>query len=448
VKLGLFVRPHGHHLAAWRKADTPADRVLDFSYYRNIARRAESTKLDFVFFADSMGVRASHQPDDAFERTGHVAHFEPTSLLAALAVVTDRIGLVATASTTYHEPYHLARLFASLDHLSGGRAGWNIVTSNGVGEAENFGSGEHPAHAARYDRARESVRVVERLWDSSEDDAFVWDKDSGIALDLRKLHLASHKGRHFSVRGPLNVERPPQGHPVLVQAGGSDEGCDFAAATAEVIFSVQTELDLAQAFYADMKARAASYGRNPNHLLIMPGLCPVIGATRSEAQAKYAELQELLHPALGLSMVSNLLGGIDLSGYPLDGPVPEAQHTIASKLRRDMLLGLAHREKMTLGDLARHIAGTRGHHQVVGTAVDVADRIEQWVVEGGADGFNILPAAMPGNFEDFARLVVPELQRRGLFRTDYEGSTLRQHLGLPRPAHPASRNREALAAAE
>lgn len=437
--LGLFLRPHGHHLAAWRHTDVPATGAHDISYLKGVARLAELGRFDFLFLADSLGVRATHQPDDAFRRTSHIAHFEPITLLSALSGATERIGLIATASTTYGEPFHIARLFASLDHLSGGRAGWNIVTSNGVGESENFRADAHPDHGARYARAREAVAVVTGLWDSWEDDAFVWDKVSGIAVDLAKMHPLRHRGTHFTVAGPLNIERSPQGHPVLIQAGASAEGRDFAAATAEVIFAVQTDREEAQGFRAEMRARAAALGRNPDHLLVMPGLCPVIGASRAEAEERYAELQALLHPVLGVSMVSNLFGGVDLSGHALDGPVPEFPDTNASRQRLRVLSAIADRQGLTLGGLARHIAGNRGHWQVFGTAADIADQIEDWLDRGAADGFNVMPAAMPGDFAAFVAEVVPELQRRGRFRRDYEGYTLRDHLGLPRPEHPARR---------
>lgn len=437
VRLGLFLRPHGHHLAAWRSPDVPAEGAHDIAYLRRVARLAEAGRFDFLFLADSLGVRATRQPDDALRRTSHVAHLEPVTLLAALSGATEHIGLVATASTTYWEPFHIARLFASLDHLSGGRAAWNIVTSNGIGETENFRSDGHPDHAARYARAREAVAVVRRLWDSFEDDAFVWDKAAGIALDLAKVHPADHHGAHFSVRGPLNIARPPQGHPVLVQAGGSAEGRDLAAATADVIFSVQVDRAEAEAFRTEIRTRAAAHGRDPDHVLVMPGLCPVIGASRAEAQERHAELQEKLHPALGLSMVSNLFGGADLSHLPLDGPVPALEETNASRQRLHVLSGLAGRDGLTLGGLARAIAGNRGHLQVFGTAADVADVIEDWIDGGAADGFNVMPAAMPGDFERFVAEVVPQLQRRGRFRTEYATATLRGNLGLPRPEHGA-----------
>lgn len=437
LALGLFVRPHGHHLAAWRAPGTPAGRELDPHYFRWIARRAEEARFDFVFLADSMGVRASRQPDEAFRRTGHVAHFEPITLLSALAGATERIGLIATASTTYYEPFHIARLFGSLDHLSGGRAGWNIVTSNGIGEAENFGRARHPDREARYRRAHEVLAVVKRLWDSWEDDAFVWDKASGVAFDLAKLHRADHVGEHFSVRGPLNLPRPPQGYPVLVQAGGSEEGRDFAAATAEVIFSVQTEIEPAQAFYRDIKQRAAELGRDPRQLLVMPGLCPVIGRSRAEAREKHERLQALLDPELGISMVSNLLDGVDLSACPRNEPLPPVATTNASRMRLDALMRMSEQEGLTLADLARRVAGTRGHHQVFGTPSDIADRIEKWLEADAADGFNVMPAQLPDDLEAFRTLVMPELQRRGLLPSTYSGSTLREHLGLRRPRHPA-----------
>ncbi|MBW4699295.1 MAG: LLM class flavin-dependent oxidoreductase [Aphanocapsa lilacina HA4352-LM1] len=432
----------GHHVAAWRHPDARADGSLDFSHYRHLARTAERGNFDMIFLADGVAVWDRGEGSEALSRSGNVVGFEPLTLLSALSAVTEHIGLAATASTTYNEPYHLARKFASLDHLSGGRAGWNLVTSASEAEAKNFNRDRHMEHALRYERAREFVEVVSGLWDSWEDDAFLYDKHSGISFDPGKLHVAGHKGEHFSVRGPLNVARPPQGYPVIIQAGSSEAGQQLAAQTAEVIFTAQQTLAEAQAFYASVKGKLARYGRTPEHLKIMPGVFAVIGKSEQEAKAKYEQLQELIHPQIGLSLLSALVGGVDLSGYPLDGLLPDLPDTNNGKSRLKLVTDLARRENLTIRQLYESIAGARGHRTILGTPAQIADQLEEWFLEDAADGFNIMPPHLPGGLEEFVDLVIPELQRRGLFRTEYEGRTLRENLGLPRPA-----NRFAAAAA-
>ncbi|WP_454684181.1 LLM class flavin-dependent oxidoreductase [Ancylobacter moscoviensis] len=431
MKLGLFMMAPGHHVAAWRQKDAQADLGVNFRAYAQLARQAEAAKFDMIFLDDVVAVKDISA--DTGTRVARVAYFEPTTLLSGLAAVTERIGLVATASTTYSEPYALARRFASLDLISEGRAGWNLVTSNTEAEAKNFGSAGHPRHDHRYDRAEEFIDVVLGLWNSFADDAFRRDKESGIYFDHEKLRVLNHRGRHFSVRGPLNVARSPQGHTVIVQAGSSEPGKELAARTAEVVFTAQQTLADAQAFYADLKGRLARYGRREDQLKIMPGIFPVVGRTRAEAQAKFDELQELIHPAVGINLLSAMIGYFDLSQYPPDGPVPELPETNGGKSRQHLLFDLARKENLTIGQLARRIAGARGHWQVVGTAGDIADLLEERFLNGGADGFNIMPPTLPGGLTDFATLVLPELRRRGLFRTEYEGTTLREHLGLDVP---------------
>ncbi|CAA0100610.1 Nitrilotriacetate monooxygenase component A [Starkeya nomas] len=431
MKLGLFMMAPGHHVAAWRQKDAQADLGANFRAYAQLARQAEAAKFDMIFLDDVVAVKDISA--DTGTRVARVAYFEPTTLLSGLAAVTERIGLVATASTTYSEPYALARRFASLDLISEGRAGWNLVTSNTEAEAKNFGSAGHPRHDHRYDRAEEFIDVVLGLWNSFADDAFRRDKESGIYFDHEKLRVLNHRGRHFSVRGPLNVARSPQGHTVIVQAGSSEPGKELAARTAEVVFTAQQTLADAQAFYADLKGRLARYGRREDQLKIMPGIFPVVGRTRAEAQAKFDELQELIHPAVGINLLSAMIGDFDLSQYPPDGPVPELPETNGGKSRQHLLFDLARKENLTIGQLARRIAGARGHWQVVGTAGDIADLLEERFLNGGADGFNIMPPTLPGGLTDFATLVLPELRRRGLFRTEYEGTTLREHLGLDVP---------------
>ncbi|WP_018436412.1 LLM class flavin-dependent oxidoreductase [Paraburkholderia atlantica] len=433
MSLGAFLMETGHHIAAWRHPDTHAAGGLDFAHYAQLARIAEQAKFDAIFFADSVSVRDTHLP--SLSRTARADHFEPLTLLAALSVVTERIGLIATVSTSFNEPYNVARKFASLDHLSGGRSGWNLVTSSTETEAHNFSRDKHLDHAVRYERAKEFYDVVAGLWDSWEDDAFVRDKASGIYFDADKLHVLGHRGKHFSVRGPLNVARSPQGWPVVVQAGASEAGRELAAQTAEVIFVAHQTLDEAQQFYRDVKGRLARYGRAPEHLKIMPGIFPVIGKTQQEARDKFDALQELIDPAVGLALLSNMSGGIDLSQYPVDGPVPELPETNGGKSRQRLLLDLARRDNLTIRDLYLRIAGARGHQQVIGTPQSIADQLQQWFEEEGADGFNIMSPWLPGGLSEFADTVVPELQRRGLFRTEYTGSTLREHLGLARPVN-------------
>ena len=433
LSLGAFLMETGHHIAAWRHPDTHAAGGLDFAHYAELAQTAERAKFDAIFFADSVSVRDTHVP--SLSRTARADHFEPITLLSALSVVTKHIGLIATVSTSFNEPYNVARKFASLDYLSGGRSGWNLVTSSTETEAHNFSLDKHLDHAVRYERAKEFYDVVSGLWDSWEDDAFIRDKASGIYFDPGRLHTLDYRGKHFKVRGPLNVARSPQGWPVVVQAGASEAGRELAAQTAEVIFVAHQTLDEAKQFYRDVKGRLARYGRRPEHLKIMPGIFPVIGRTQEEAQEKFDALQALIHPSVGLQLLSNMSGGLDLSQYPVDGPVPELPETNGGKSRQRLLLDLARRDNLTIRDLYLRIAGARGHQQVIGTPQSIADQLQQWYEEEGADGFNIMSPWLPGGLNEFVQSVVPELQRRGLFRTEYTGRTLREHLGLPRPAN-------------
>ncbi|HEX4207249.1 MAG TPA: LLM class flavin-dependent oxidoreductase [Ktedonobacteraceae bacterium] len=437
LKLGAFLMNTGHHVAAWRHPGAQADAGLNFQHYKRIVQTAERAKFDMMFLADGVAVRRGQEPE-ALSRSGQIVHFEPLTLLSALSAVTERIGLVATASTTYNEPFHIARKFASLDYLSGGRAGWNVVTSATEAEAKNFNRDKHMEHDLRYERAHEFLQVVTGLWDSWDDDAFLRDKESGVYFDIDKLHVLNHKGKHFSVRGPLNVARPPQGYPVLIQAGASQAGREFAAETAEVIFTAQQTLAEAQAFYADIKGKLAAYGRSPEHLKIMPGVFPVIGRTEEEAKEKYDQLQGLIHPKVGLALLSGLVGGVDLSDYPLDGPLPELPETNANKSRLQLVSDLAGRENLTIRELYLAVAGARGHWTIWGTPEQIADQLEDWFVNDAADGFNIMPPYLPGGLDEFVESVLPVLRQRGLFRTEYEGRTLRENLGLPRPSNQFS----------
>lgn len=434
LSLGAFLMATGHHVAAWRHPQVPAD-TLDFSVYRRVAQVAEAACFDALFVADSVAAATGAAASGMARSTG----FEPLTLLSALAAGTERIGLVATATTSYNEPYHVARKFASLDHLSGGRAGWNLVTSDAAAEAANFGRDAHYGHAERYARAREFLQVVLGLWDSWEDDAFVRDKAAGRYYDPDKLHVLDHHGEHFSVRGPLNVARSPQGRPVLVQAGSSETGRALAAESAELVFTAQPSLAAARAFYADLKRRLAAHGRAEDALRVLPGAYVVVAASEAEAQEKHAQFQELVAPEVGIALLSRMLGNFDLSGYPHDAPLPELPPTeTGQRSRQQLLTELAAGENLTLTQLGRRIAGGRGHYSLVGTPKRIADEMQAWFEEGAADGFNVLVPHLPGGIEDVAALLVPELQRRGLFRREYQGRTLREHLGLARPAHPAA----------
>jgi FMN-dependent oxidoreductase (nitrilotriacetate monooxygenase family) len=431
----VFFNPTGHSVASWRHPDADADAGINFGHYARITKTAEDAKLDFIFLADNISVRSGHM--DAVSRSAqYVANFEPLTLLAALSAVTSRIGLVATASTSFNEPYHVARKFASLDHLSGGRAGWNLVTSGQEEEALNFNRDSHYDHSERYKRAREFVEVVVGLWDSWDDDAFMRDKESGLFFDPQKLHTLNHKGNYFAVRGPLNVPRSPQGRPVIVQAGGSPEMIEIASQYAEIVFCAPLTLEAGQAFYSELKGAMSSYDRHPDSLKIMPGLSPVIGRTESEAAEKYEELQSLVHPIVAREMLSMVLGGVDLSKYDFDGPLPEEVinfKTNASPYVFESAVNMARQENLSIRQLATKMAGARGKAVVVGTPQLIADMMEEWLLGEAADGFNIMPPYLPGSLDDFVELLLPELRKRGLFRTEYRGATLRENLGLERP---------------
>lgn len=433
LRLGAFLPGAGHHVAAWRHPDAQADGGINLEHYKRIAQTAERGLFDTIFIADGLAAGIGNGGPQGKNAWG--GSFEPVTLFSALSVVTTHIGFVATASTTYEDPYLLARKFASLDHISSGRAGWNVVTTGNQNTASNFGLEAHPDHALRYQRAHEFVDVVKGLWDSWEDDAFIRDKHSGQFFNPTKRHELNHKGDFFSVKGPLNVPRPPQGYPVIVQAGSSEAGKELAGATAEVIFTAQQTLEDAQEFYRDVKNRLAKYGRHPDELKVMPGVFPVIGRNSEEAHVKYQQLQELILPEVGLNLLSGLTGGIDLSKYPLDGPVPNLPETNGMKSRQKLMLDIAHKNNFSIRDLYLWVAGARGHWTLVGSVKEIADQLQEWFENEAADGFNIMPPWLPGGLDDFVDLVIPELQRRGLFRTVYEGKTLRENLGLKRPTN-------------
>jgi FMN-dependent oxidoreductase (nitrilotriacetate monooxygenase family) len=431
LHLNAFLMQNGHHEAAWRHPGTDPRRAGTLQHYVDLARTAERGKLDSLFLADGVALQ---------KNVRYNSHnlFEPLTLLSALAGATEHIGLIATASTTYNEPYHLARKFASLDHLSGGRAGWNIVTSAGQEEARNFNLDKRPDHERRYERATEFIEVAKGLWDSWEDDAPVIDKAGGVYADTELIHPIDHVGRHFQVRGPLNIPRPVQGYPLLVQAGSSETGKEYAARYAEAVFTAQQTFKEGKTFYDDVKGRLAKYSRSPDEIKILPGISPILGRTEAEARDREAELNALITPEYGVRQLSTLLDH-DLSTYPLDGPLPDVgTYTEGAQSRFDLVTGLAKRENLTIRQLIERLAGGRGHRVFAGTAVQVADQLEHWFTEGAADGFNIMPPTLPAGLTDFVDLVVPELQRRGLFRREYTSTTLRGHYGL---ARPANRNR-------
>jgi FMN-dependent oxidoreductase (nitrilotriacetate monooxygenase family) len=429
LTLNLFIYPGGHHEAAWRYKESEPKRVLDIGYYQELARRAEAAKFDAIFFADGPSL-----PENV--RYSSRLRFEPITWLAAIAAATSRIGLIATASTTYTEPYNLARLFASLDHISHGRAGWNIVTTSDAGAAQNFGLPEHPPHADRYETAREFLEVVTKLWDSWEDDALVADAQSGVFADSDKVHRIDHVGKHYKVRGPLNVARTPQGRPVYVQAGSSEDGRSFAAQHAEAIFTAHQTLASAQGFYADIKKRAAALGRRPEHIRVLPGISPYLGSTQAEADRLEEEINALIQPAASLEQLKRMIG-LDLSGFDLDGPFPRhlvdtnGPKGVASRFQ--LVIDIVDREKPTIRQLIKRLAGGRGHWVLVGTPERVANEIQTWFEQGAADGFNVMPPWLTGGFDAFVDEVLPILRKRGLFREDYTGETLRDHYGLPRP---------------
>lgn len=446
IKLGAFLPGGGQHVAAWRHPDSPADGATSFEFHKQLALSAERGLFDAYFLADGLAVAFGGGMEGG---NAKVAGFEPVTLFAALAPLTTNLGFIATASTSYEEPYNTARKFASLDLISGGRAGWNVVTTGSAAAALNFNHDTQPAHADRYARGAEHVEVVKALWDSFEDDVFIRDKESGVFFDTAKVHPTDHCGTHFKVKGPLNVSRSPQGHPVIVQAGQSDDGRALAAATAEVIFTAHQRLDTAQEFYRDIKARAFRNGRDPSHVLIMPGVSPFVGRTEAEAREKYDRLTSLILEEDGIALLNGLTGGtLDLNGLDLDGPLPPAPQTEGMRSRQTLIRQIADENGFTIRQLYQWVASARGHYTVIGTAEQIADTLQEWFENEAADGFNILPPWLPTALDDFVDLVIPELQRRGLFRTAYEGSTLRENLGLPFPVNRHAETRAVVQAAE
>lgn len=433
LHLNAFLMSTGHHEASWRLPESdPSSVSTNIAYLQRLAQTAERGRLDSIFFADGP---ALHR-DIGRRPSGTL---EPTVVLAAIAAVTSRIGLIATASTTYNDPYNLARRFASVDHVSGGRAGWNIVTTAFVDAARNFGLDDQPAHHDRYARAAEFIEVALKLWDSWEDDAEVGDKEAGVWGDSSRVHPIGHVGEHFRVAGALTTPRSPQAHPLLVQAGSSEDGKDLAARYAEAVFTAQQTLEDAQEFYADLKRRAVGWGRDPATVLVLPGIVPVIGATEAEAREKEDELDRLINPEYARVQLAKTLR-VDPESLPLDRELPEdlpsEDEIEGAKSRYTLIVNLARRERLTVRQLIGRLGGGRGHRTFSGTPEQVADAIQDWYDQGAADGFNIMPAVLPSGLEEFVDQVVPILVDRGIFRSEYTGTTLRDHYGLARPANP------------
>ncbi|WP_414753457.1 LLM class flavin-dependent oxidoreductase [Anabaena sp. CCY 9910] len=431
LKLGAFMRPVSIHTGAWRYPGALPDANFNFPALKKFIQKLEQGKFDAFFMADHLAVL--NMPINALKRSHTVTSFEPFTLLSALASVTEHIGLVATASTTYDAPFHIARRFASLDHISSGRAGWNIVTTANPDAALNFGLEEEMEHDERYRRAREFYDVVTGLWDSFADDAFVRDVEAGIYFDPDKLHVLNHQGKYLSVRGPLNIARPIQGWPVIVQAGASEAGRQLAAETAEVVFAPAGNLEAGKALFADIKGRAQAIGRDPDSIKILPGALVIVGETVAEARAKREHLDSLVHYESGIASLNSALG-YDVSGFDPDSPLPEIPQTNAGRSSRERVVALAQRENLTIRQLAQRI-GSYGGLAFVGTPQTIADEMEKWLNEEGSDGFNIMFPFLPEGLNDFVDEVIPELQRRGIFRKEYEGTTLRENLGLARPAN-------------
>ncbi|WP_435644250.1 LLM class flavin-dependent oxidoreductase [Streptomyces sp. H49] len=419
----------GHHAASWRhpESDTTATRNLD--HYVEVTRLAEQHLFDTLFLSDAPAVFN----DDRAGFGGRVTFFEPLTLMGALAMVSRHIGLVATSSTTYKEPYNVAREYASLDIISRGRAAWNLVTTSKLAAAANFGMPAHPAHAERYQRADEFVDIVRGLWDTWEDDAFPADKENGRFYDPAKRHRLRHHGRVFSLEAELNVSRPPQGHPVIVQAGSSEAGRELAARTAEMVFTAQSDLDSAVAFAKDLDRRASRHPRLNPGIIILPGLTVYAGRTGKEAQEKVEELQSLIRPEFGLSMLSDLVGGFDLSGCDIEGPLPQLPPSNANTSRRALIEKLAYDEGLNIRQLYERMTTSRGHMTLIGSYDTVTDEIVRWFENGAADGFNIMPPLLPKSLVDFSENILPRLQRKGVFKTRYQPGTLREKLGLRRP---------------
>jgi len=435
MKLGLSIRSMGYHVAAWRHPEASAEGAMSFQNYADLVRAAEDAKLDMVFLADTLSLKAVDDPPGAAARSSWNAELEPITLLSALATVTRNIGLVATASTSYNEPFHIARKFSSLDHISGGRAAWNMVTSWSDGDALNFNREKTRDYGERYERGREFVEVVRGLWDTWEDDALIRDQENGIFYDYDKVHVLNHKGKHFGVKGPLTAPRTPQGRPIIVQAGESAEGREIATTMADVIYASADSMESAQAYYADIKQRLRTLGRAEDSLLMMFGVTIFVAETEAEARAEYERLQDLIDPMVAMSAIVRKVPS--LSGLGLDDQVTEENFDISLfKSGGERLKQIVIARQPTLRELLKIIGHGTTQNVVIGTAPQIADHLERWYASYACDGFNITPSHAPSCMRNIAKYLIPELQRRGRFRTEYEGPTLRENLGLPWPANP------------
>lgn len=434
MSLALFLFP-GYHFGAWRLPEAIPEMDLDIDHYVKAAQLAEEGKMDAIFFEDQAAIPRSNNilAGDTFAAASpRGIHFDPMVLLPALAMATKHLGLAATATTSFNDPYSVARRFASIDFISKGRAGWNMVTSFNENEAQNFGLDALADHATRYERASEFVDVVTGLWESWDKGAITRDKESGVYFDVSKMHFLQHKGKHFNVRGPLTMDRSPQVRPVIFQAGASEPGRELAARTADVVFTLQTNMDESCAFRADIRRRAEGFGRDPDSIKILPGITPFVGATDAAAQEGRERMRDLIPEDLALGYLMQHTG-VDLRNYDLDGPMPDLPESNAGKSHRAAILNYARRENLSILQTARHF-GQGNHMPIVGSPTTIADQLDHWKQSGACDGFLIVPPYFPGGIEDFVRQVIPELQRRGSFRTEYTGTHLRDHLGVTRYA--------------
>jgi FMN-dependent oxidoreductase (nitrilotriacetate monooxygenase family) len=443
LRFGAFFSVPSCHPTGWRHPEAIAETDLSMKHLIDMARMAERGLLDCLFFQDSVAIPGSTATYGGLPfrvKSGRQAHIEPVSAIAALGVITKNIGLISTCTTSYNEPYNVARRFLTIDHISGGRAGWNLVTSQAEDEAVNFGRDQHFEHGIRYERAAEFHDVVVGLWDSWEDDAFLRDKASGQWFDYDKMHILNHHGEYFNVRGPLNVARSPQGRPVVAQAGSSDVGMELAARTADLVFTAQDTIPEGRAFRENMHARMAKYGRGPDEMRILPGLQPIVGRTMAEAQQRYEELRALVDDGIGIAAVARLAGGVDIFSMDPDGPLPPLKPSNAARARQDRIIAMGKRG-MTIRDIGRVLAMSQTHRVLWGTPQSIADDLHEWLEAGACDGFNLLFAHYPKPLEEWVTMVIPELQRRGLFRTEYESKTFRGNLGVPIPQNRFAKNR-------
>lgn len=436
MRMMAMWHPPGSHTAGWRMPGAPPRSETTFKYFIDVAHICEQAKFDALFFADvavvqSIDLLEAGDPSAGF--FSRAVSLEPMSLLPALAAVTSRLGLIATGSTTYSDPYTIARRFAAIDQISGGRGAWNLVTSQFEAEAGNYGSETHMTHAERYQRANEFFDVVAGLWDSWAEDAIVENKETAQVFDASRVRVLNHQGKYFKVKGPLNEARSPQGRPIVAQAGASGPGKSIAARVADIVFSAQSTIEESRAFYDEVRALAVGHGREPDHLKILPGIMPIVGRTEEEAKEHYLQLQSLITDDQALRTMQRISGGIDLRKFPLDGPLPDLPLSNGAQARQKRLIDIARKENLTLRQVGRWFAESRSHHLVWGTPQKIADVMQDWYEQSACDGFCILFPYYRRGVTDFTELVVPELQRRGLFRTEYEGNTLRANLGLPMP---------------